>query len=257
MVVVVGASSGIGRATAHALARRGDRLVLASRSAEVLAEVVAECRELHAGAPEHDARVIAVPTDVTDRDAVDDLLDTTQVTFGRIDAVVHTPAVVVYGRGVHDGIPAGVWGQTIRVNLFGTVNVARAALHRFRAHGGGHLVLFGSLLGTVAAPWMSPYVTSRWAVHGLARSLQMEVRGIPGIEVSLVEPTAASTPRSTRGRRATRGGWAAPRCPSTGPSGWPTPSSEYSTARAGCGRSVRRTRSGWCSFAAFRRSTTG
>lgn len=185
VVVVVGASSGIGRATAHELARRGDRLVLASRSGAVLAEVARECVAVGGTEP------LVVPVDVTDRPGVERLVAAATERFGRVDAVVNTAAVLAYGR-FHE-IPADVFDRVLAVDVLGTANVARAALAAFDGQGSGHLVLVGSLLGNIPTAWMSPYVVSKWAVHGLAHVLRAETRGT-GSTVSLVIPGGVDTP---------------------------------------------------------------
>ncbi|WP_298459011.1 SDR family oxidoreductase [uncultured Cellulomonas sp.] len=205
VVVVLGASSGIGRATAVTLARRGDTLVLASRSADALADVERECRAAAQGrsagrsgrrstGPTGDAarRVSVVPTDVSLRSSVEHLFRVTLERHGRIDAVVHSPAVVAYGT--FEQVPAEVYDQVVTTNLLGAANVARLALQTFKDAGGGHLVLVGSLLGKIATPFMSSYVTSKWGLHGLARTLQAEVRYVRGVHVSLVTPGGVDTP---------------------------------------------------------------
>lgn len=198
--MVLGASSGIGRAAAHLLARRGDTLVLAARAPEALADVERECLEIaeRSGHPlaHGEPRVLTVPTDVAHRDAVERLFTAAHALYGRVDAVVHAPAVVAYGR--FEEVPAEVFDQVVTVDLLGTANVARAALQHFRAEGGGHLVVVGSLLGKIATPWMSSYVSSKWGVHGLVRTLQAEVRHVPGVEVSLVYPGGVDTPIYTQ-----------------------------------------------------------
>ena len=185
VAVIIGASSGIGRSAARALAGHGWDVVLASRSAVALAAVRAECAV-------HGGQTVVVPTDVTDRSAVDALLDQTAARFGRVDAVVNTAAAVAYGR--FEDIPAEIFDQVISIDLLGTANVARAALRQFRAQGGGELVLMGSLLGKIAVPFMSPYVTSKWGVHALTRMIQVEARETPGVHVSLVSPGSVNTP---------------------------------------------------------------
>jgi NAD(P)-dependent dehydrogenase (short-subunit alcohol dehydrogenase family) len=185
VVVITGASSGIGRATAVACAKRGDRVVLAARAEESLRAAEKECVE--AG-----AEALVVPTDVTDPAAIDALLAAAAERFGRVDAVVHSVTVVAYGR--FDEVPAPVFDQVIAATLTGTANVARAALRVFRAGSGGQLVIVGSLLGKIAAPYMSSYVTAKWAVHGLVRTLQVEARETPGIGISLVSPGGVDTP---------------------------------------------------------------
>ncbi|MFI7210113.1 SDR family NAD(P)-dependent oxidoreductase [Micromonospora maritima] len=185
-VVVTGATSGIGRAAARELAGRGDRLVLAARSPETLTEVRREC--VDAGA----ADVRVVPTDVTAPDALDALAATAVAEFGRIDVWVHTAAVMAYGR--FEEIPAEVFDQVVRTDLLAAAGVARVALRHFRATGGGTLILTGSVLGHITAPYMSGYVTSKWGLHGLARALQQESRDLDGVHVCLVTPGSVDTP---------------------------------------------------------------
>ncbi|MDQ6897331.1 MAG: SDR family NAD(P)-dependent oxidoreductase [Actinomycetota bacterium] len=183
VVVVTGASSGIGRATAVLLSGQGMRVVLASRSRESLVSAQGECLG---------GETLVVPTDVSKADEVDALLDAAVARFGRVDAVVHSAAVLAYGR--FEDVPADVFAHILDVTVVGTANVARAALRRFQAQGGGRLVVVGSLLGKIATPYMSSYVTAKWAVHGLVRCLQIEARDTPGVEVSLVSPGGVNTP---------------------------------------------------------------
>ncbi|MFG1740054.1 SDR family NAD(P)-dependent oxidoreductase [Micromonospora chalcea] len=184
-VVVTGATSGIGRATALKLAGRGDRLVLAARSPTTLAEVREECRAAGSAA-------IAVPMDVTEPGAVAALADAAQAEYGGVDAWVHTAAVMSYGR--FDETPAEVFEQVVRTDLLAAAAVAREALLRFRAAGGGTLVLTGSVLGHITAPYMSGYVAAKWGLQGLARTLQQEARETPGIAICLVNPGSVDTP---------------------------------------------------------------
>ncbi|MFC0624675.1 SDR family NAD(P)-dependent oxidoreductase [Kribbella deserti] len=185
VVLITGASSGIGRATAQAFAAEGANLVLASRSPDGLAAVEAETKAL-AG------EVLTVPTDVADAEQVEALFEEAVRRFGRVDAVVHAAAVLAYGR--FEDLPAQVFDQVIRINLGGTANVSREALKAFRDSGGGRLVLVGSLLGMIALPTMGAYTTSKWAIHGLAHTLRIEARQTPGVHVSLVWPGSVNTP---------------------------------------------------------------
>ncbi len=185
-VVVVGATSGIGRSVAHQLATQGARLVLAARSPETLEQTRQEC--VGRGA----AEVLTVPTDVSERDQVDALFARARERFGRLDGVVHGAAVIAYGR--FEEVPPEVFDQIITTNLLGTANVARTALRIFDEQEGGSLVLIGSVLGKIATPYMATYCTSKFAVQGLARILQIEARDKPGVEVSLVSPGGVDTP---------------------------------------------------------------
>jgi NAD(P)-dependent dehydrogenase (short-subunit alcohol dehydrogenase family) len=185
-VLVLGASSGIGRATAHQLAAQGARLVLASRSAESLERTRQEC--VGRGADD----VLVVPTDVGDRAAVDALFRAAVDHFGRIDAVVHAATVLAYG--VFEDVPPEVFDRCITTNIVGTTNVARATLQRFADQDGGSLVVVGSVLAKIVTPYMSSYCMSKWALHGLVRTLQIEARAKPGVHVSLVSPGGVDTP---------------------------------------------------------------
>lgn len=182
--LVTGASSGIGLATALTLAREGAQLVLVARSPVSLSRAAAECEAL--GAP-----TLVAPADVTDPVAVQAAFDAAHHTFGPVDGVVHSAAALAYGR--FEDIPVDVFDRSIETTLGGTATVARCALACFGERG-GNLVVVGSLLGKVVAPFMSPYTTAKWGVHGLVRTLQIEARSTPGIGISLVWPGAVNTP---------------------------------------------------------------
>jgi NAD(P)-dependent dehydrogenase (short-subunit alcohol dehydrogenase family) len=186
VVVVTGASSGIGLATAQRLAARGDRLVLSSRSLESLHRADESCRAAGAGATS------VVPADVTDQDAVDSVLADALARFRRVDAWVNTAAVVAYGR--FEEVPPDVFRRVLETNTLGSANVARTALRHFRSVGGGTLVLTGSLLGEITTPFMSPYAVSKWAVRGLGRLLDIENRDLDDVHVCVVSPGPVDTP---------------------------------------------------------------
>jgi len=159
--------------------------VLASRSRTAVDEVVAECRA--AG-----AEAIAVVTDVSDESAVDALAARAVAAFGRIDVWIGVAGVFAYGAFAD--LPSGVFRQVVDTNLMGQVHGARAVLPHFRHQGGGTLVLVGSLYSRVAAPLVSPYVTSKWGLLGFATALRQEMRAERGIRIRIVLPSTIDTP---------------------------------------------------------------
>ncbi len=185
VVVITGASSGIGRGAARAFAARGDGVVLAARSAQTLDQVAKECQALG-------GRAVAVPTDVSDEAAVQALVRRAVEEFGRIDAWVNAAAVWSYGR--FEDTPGPVFRQIVETTLFGQVYAARAVLPHFRAQGHGVLVNIASLYGRVSSPYVAPYVTSKWGLLGFSEVLRQEVRDAPAIAVCTILPGAVDTP---------------------------------------------------------------
>jgi NAD(P)-dependent dehydrogenase (short-subunit alcohol dehydrogenase family) len=185
VVVVTGASSGIGRATALRFAAGGEHLVLGARDEHSLAEAAAECRALG-------ARVHTSATDITRPETVRELAAAAVRLFGRVDVWVNTAAVMAYGR--FEDVPAEVFDRVTSTNLTGAATVARVALAQFRRQGAGTLVLGSSLLSQVTAPYMAAYVAGKWGQRGLARVLRQETRDMPGIHVCLVSPGSVNTP---------------------------------------------------------------
>ena len=186
VVVVTGASSGIGLATALAAAERGDHVVLLARGAGALADAAAQCRA--AGA----ASALDLLTDVADDAAVRASFAEVTARLGPVDAVVHSAGLAAYGR--LEEVPAEIFDRVVQTNLLGSVNIARAALPGMRARNAGTLVLIGSLIGYIAPPYMSAYAVSKWGVRGLARLLQVENVDRDGVHISHLSPGGIDTP---------------------------------------------------------------
>jgi short-subunit dehydrogenase len=185
VVVVTGASSGIGRAAALRIARRGGSLALCARSEEPLAEVAAECEA--AG-----ASVLRRTLDVGREEAVEAFAVAVENRFGRIDVWVNNAATMAYGT--FDDIPSDVFRGVVETNLMGQVHGARAALRRFRRQGAGVLINMSSVWGQVPSPQVSPYVISKHAVRAFSECLQGELASEPDIHVAAMVPEAVDTP---------------------------------------------------------------
>ena len=186
VVVITGASSGIGRATARAFARRGASLVLAARREDMLRDAAQECRELGAAA------AIAVPTDVTREEDVARLAREAVERFGRLDVWFNNAGVGVFGR-LKD-IPSDVWIRVVQTNVFGYMYGAKAAMRQFREQGRGVLINNASIVGRTAKPDSSAYATSKFAIRGFSEALRQEVLDQPGIRVCTILPSVIDTP---------------------------------------------------------------
>jgi NADP-dependent 3-hydroxy acid dehydrogenase YdfG len=185
VVVVTGASSGIGRATALAFTRQGAAVVLAARRTEKLEEVARLCEAAGAEALVH-------TTDVTEEPQVEALGRAALARFGRIDVWFNNAGVGVFGR--LDSIPSDAWRRVIETNLFGYLHGARVALRQFHAQGHGTLVQNASIVGATAKPDSTAYATSKWAIRGFSEALRQELLDEPGIQVCTVMPSVIDTP---------------------------------------------------------------
>jgi NAD(P)-dependent dehydrogenase (short-subunit alcohol dehydrogenase family) len=181
VVVITGASSGIGRAAAHRFAAKGARLALAARGESSLRTVAEACGD-----------AIAVPTDVRDEAAVAALAEAAIERFGQIDVWVNGAGVMAYGQ--FEDVPSLIFRQVIETNLLGQVHGARAVLPHFRRQGAGVLINMASVWGRVTSPDVSPYVTSKFAVRAFSECLRQELRDAPAINVATILPATVDTP---------------------------------------------------------------
>lgn len=185
VIAVTGASSGIGRATAVELARRGAHVVAVARHASALDGLAADAESLR-------GTIVAAPADVCDVDAVHTVVEGIIERYGRIDGWINSAAVLAYGR--FDDVPVEVHRQVIATNLLGIVNCSAAVVPHFRRQGHGSLVNLASMLGEVTVPFLSSYAASKAGIAALTRSIRHDLKASPGIGVSCVEPGPTDTP---------------------------------------------------------------
>ena len=190
VIVITGASSGIGRATALHLAGKGASLVLTARRGEALIALAEQCERLG-------GRVLALPADVTDREAVERVARGAIERFGRIDMWVNNAAVTMFGR--LEEAPYEAYRRVIETNLFGYIHGARAVVPYFREQGAGVLVNVASVVGKVGEPYLSAYVASKFGIVGFSESLRMELRDAENVHVCLVLPASIDTPLFQQG----------------------------------------------------------
>ena len=186
VVVVTGASSGIGRATALRLADGGAKVVLAARGPGGLEDTRRQV--IDAG-----GRAIAVPTDVSVEDDVAELRRRAVTEFGRVDAWINNAGVMAYGSFAD--VPMAAHRQVVETNLLGPMFGAAEAMGCFRGQDSrGVIVNVASLYGEMTSPIVSSYVTSKFGLLGFSRALRRDVYGTDDIAVCCVLPGSIDTP---------------------------------------------------------------
>ena len=177
---ITGTSRGFGREWALAALERGDRVAATARDAASLDDLVAA----------HGDAILALPLDVTDRDAVFAAVRRAHEQFGRLDVIVNNAG---YGQfGMVEELSEAEARDQIETNLFGALWVTQAALPYLREQGGGHILQVSSIGGISAFTGIGMYHASKWALEGLSQSLAQEVASF-GIKVTLIEPAGYST----------------------------------------------------------------
>jgi short-subunit dehydrogenase len=185
VVVIVGASSGIGRATALAFAKAGARIVLAARRENVLAALAEECGSIGGSAS-------YLATDVTDPNAVQRLAAHAIDQFGGIDVWINNAGAGV--MGVYEKIPVDVHAQVIRVSLLGHMHGAYAVLPHFKEKGKGILINTISIGAFVPEVYGVAYTASKYGLRGFSEALKAELSSWPGIKICDVHPSYIDTP---------------------------------------------------------------
>jgi len=182
-VVITGASSGLGAATARLLSKQGATVVLAARRADRI-ESLADALSSQGG------KALAVPTDVTDRRQVKQLLDKAVQTFGRIDVMLNNAGLMPLAP--LERLKVEEWDQMIDVNLRGVLNGIAAALPHMKKQKSGHFINVSSVYGHKVGPAATVYCATKFAVRALSEGLRQEVKPY-NIRTTIISPGAVAT----------------------------------------------------------------
>ena len=185
VVVVTGASSGIGKATALAFAHEGAKTLLVSRSREKLESVADEIRGFN-------ENVLVVPTDVSSKDEVDMMIEKVISKFGGIDVLFNNAGSSYVGPISNENFVEDT-KKMLDVDFMGTVYTTRAVLPVLKKQGSGHIMNMSSVVGRKAFPRFAGYSSAMHAISAFTDSLRQELRG-SGIGVSTIHPALTQTP---------------------------------------------------------------
>jgi NADP-dependent 3-hydroxy acid dehydrogenase YdfG len=180
VAAITGATSGIGEATALALAEAGASVALAGRREDRLEDLAGRIS----------GRALAVPTDVTQEDQARAFIERTQSELGGLDILVNNAGVMLLGPV--QGADVDEWRQMVEVNLLGLLYCTHAALPIMRDTGGGDIVNVSSVAGRQASLGSAVYNMTKWGVNGFTEGLRQEALHV-GVRASVVEPGMVAT----------------------------------------------------------------
>ncbi len=184
VALVTGASSGIGEATALALAQEGARIALVARRADRLEQVAQ--RITQAG-----SEALQIETDITDYAQVQRMIRATQARWNRLDILINNAGVMLLGR--IPGANIEDWQRMVNINLLGLLYATHEALPIMQRQGGGHIVNVSSVAGRVARAGSGVYNATKFAVGAFSEALRQEVTKQDHIRVTIIEPGMVAT----------------------------------------------------------------
>ena len=179
VVLITGASGGIGLATARLFSQKGAKLALAARSTEKLAQIVSEMPD-----------AIAIPTDMRDEQAIQHMINQTQEHFGRIDVLINNA-----GQGLHvpiEQVDLQQYRSIFELNVVSVIAAMQAVIPIMRTQGGGVIINISSGTSKVAFPGVGPYASTKYALNAISLTARQELAS-DNIRVGLVHPGITAT----------------------------------------------------------------
>ena len=182
VIIVTGASSGIGEATARRLVKEGAKIAMVARRGDRLTKLAAELGE----------PTLAIEADVSDKKSCREVVDETVSMWGQIDILINNAGVMLLGPT--KDAPLDEWEQMIRVNLMGLMYMTYMALPAMRKQESGQIVNISSVAGRTTNPGSAVYNATKWGVNAFTDALRQELASEPGnIRTTLIEPGAVDT----------------------------------------------------------------
>ena len=183
VIIITGASSGIGRATALALAAQQANLVLVARREKLLRELEDQVRKAGGTA-------ISMTLDLREKANVETMIHSSRDQLGRIDILINNAAFGFYGSV--ENTPQAVVREIFDLNFEAPLLACQLAIPIMRSEGGGHIINISSVAGKRGLPMTGIYCATKFALHGLSEALRVEVKDM-GIDVSIINPAATDT----------------------------------------------------------------
>ncbi|MGG4491187.1 SDR family oxidoreductase [Metabacillus idriensis] len=184
VVVITGASSGIGKVTAKHLAERGAKVVIAARSEDKLQKIVSDIQS-------NSGKASYKVTDVTNEENVQELLTFAVEEFGHVDTLINCAGLMLFS--MWDNAKVDEWKKMIEVNLEGTLYGIASVLPHMKERGKGQIINVGSIAGHAVGEGHGVYSSTKYAIKAITESLRKEISVKHGIQVSMVSPGVIST----------------------------------------------------------------
>lgn len=185
VIIITGASSGIGEKTARRLASEGAKVILVARRKDRIESLAKEINS-------NGGTAFSIVADVTDKDACGKIITQSKEKFGNIDVLVNNAGIMLIGQWNEADVEE--WEKMVKVNLLGLMYMTHAVLPEMNKNKKGHIVNISSVSGRTTKPGSSAYNSTKWGVNAFTDALRQELaQAKSGIRTTLIEPGAVET----------------------------------------------------------------